>query len=359
MPTAQASEQPRIEWGIEGQAPEMDLAASVTFADVRSAAELIEGRVTRTPTLTCDALDTACHASVFLKCENFQRIGAFKLRGAVNAISRFDAAQRAAGVLTFSSGNHAQAIALAAATLGIRAVIVMPHDAPRVKLDRTRAYLAAAPAGSRIELYDPCEAKREELAKAIVEREGLTLIPPYDHPHVIAGQGTAALELIEDAGPLDALYVCTGGGGLLSGSAIAAKALCPSCRVIGVEPEAGDDAARSFRDRVLRTVRTPATMADGARTPYLGRYTFPLILTHVDEIITVSEAQLASAVRLCLAEARMVVEPSGVLGIAGVLKQAQTAPNRVGRRIGVIVSGGNVDLAALPGILALATPTQE
>jgi threonine dehydratase len=343
------SEATTEQWGVEGQAPDMGLVSAVTFEDVRSAATRIAGKVTRTPVLTSDAIDGDVGASVFFKCESLQRMGAFKLRGAMNAMSRLSVDQRARGVITYSSGNHAQGIALSAAVLGVRAVIVMPVDAPRVKLERTRGFLERAPEGSRVELFDPCEAKREELGRLIAQREGLTLIPPYDHPDVIAGQGTAAMELIEDAGELDALFVCTGGGGLLSGSAVVARALQHGCRVIGVEPALGDDAARSFRDGVLRTVRTPATIADGARTPYVGRYTLPLILAHVDDVMTVSEAEISRAMRRCMSELRIVVEPSGGLGLAGLLKAGAAGATR----IGVIISGGNVDLDAIPGLLAI------
>lgn len=345
------------EWGVDGQQPDMSLADCVTLADVRAAAERFEGRITRTPIITNDDLDARVGASVFLKCENFQRIGAFKLRGAMSAMTRLNGAQRAAGVLTYSSGNHAQAIAMSAAMLGVRAVIVMPHNAPRVKLERTEAFLADAPAGSRIERFDPCEAKREELGRQIMEREGLTLIPPYDHPDVIAGQATAALELIEDIGPLDELYVCVGGGGVLSGSAIVAESLAPDCRVFGVEPELADDAARSFRDGVLRTVHVPPTIADGARTPYTGRHTLPIILAKVHGMLTVSEGEIAGATRWCFERGRFVAEPSGALGLAGLLQrrgQSAVSEPEAGLRIGVIITGGNVDLDFLPQIFALA-----
>lgn len=347
-------------WGTEGQAPDMALAGAVGFEDVRAAAARLAGRVSRTPLIEHAVLNGLVGGRALLKCENLQPIGAFKIRGGMHAMLRLGERDRARGVITFSSGNHAQAMAWAAAELCIKTVVVMPVDAPRVKLERTRASLERAPAGSRVVVFDPCEAKREELGRRLSEEEGLTLIPPYDHPDVIAGQGTAALELFERAGSegaasegsgVDELYVCVGGGGLLSGCAIAASGAAPGCRVIGVEPALADDAARSFRDRVLRTVSNPRTIADGARTPYTGRYTLPMILRHVHEMVTVTEEEIASAMRLAFDRLRLVVEPAGALGLAGLLKR----PGGLGgRTAGVIISGGNVDLAELPGLLAMA-----
>ncbi|MEO1534262.1 MAG: threo-3-hydroxy-L-aspartate ammonia-lyase [Planctomycetota bacterium] len=328
--------------------PDFSLVGAVTFDDVVAAAETIRAHAIRTPVMTSRTLDERVGATVQLKCESFQRVGAFKFRGACNAISRLD--DDAAGVLAYSSGNHAQGVALASALLRKRAVIVMPENAPAVKLAATRGYLEQGGIeGSRVVTYDPQTTVREELGAEIAEREGLTVIPPYDHPHVIAGQGTAAMELIEDHGPLDALFVCVGGGGLLSGSAIAVKAMNPACRVIGVEPELADDAARSFRDRTLHTVRNPPTIADGARTPQMGRYTFPLVLTHVDDIITVSDDELRHEMRFCFERMKLVVEPSGVLGLAGLLRERSSFE---GRRVGVIISGGNVDPASFSSIVA-------
>lgn len=308
----------------------------VTFNDILSAAERIAGAAHRTPVATSRLLDAACGAQMFLKCENLQRAGAFKFRGAYNAVSRLSEAERARGVITHSSGNHAQALALVCQILGVRATIVMPQDAPRLKLAATRAY------GAEVVLYDPQTASREALSAELAARHGYVLVPPYDHPHIIAGQGTAALELLHEVGPLDALFVPCGGAGLLSGSAIAAKALAPSCRVIGVEPVAGDDATRSFHTGVLHTVRNPATIADGARTPSLGKITFPLVRQYVDDMITVEDDDLIRAMDFVWTRLKLVVEPTGVLGLAAVFNHRYDV---VGQRVGAILSGGNVDVA--------------
>ncbi|MCC7389003.1 MAG: threo-3-hydroxy-L-aspartate ammonia-lyase [Phycisphaerales bacterium] len=334
----------------EGVPPDLSLADAVTIGDVRAAAARLAGVARRTPVMTSRSLDGAVGASVFVKCENLQRVGAFKFRGAYNALSRLDPDARRRGVLTYSSGNHAQAVALAASLLGIPAVIVMPDNAPRVKLAATRAYLAGAPAGSEVVLYDPAATVREELGGGLAAARGLEVVPPYDHPAVIAGQGTAALELFEEVGELDALFVCCGGGGLLSGCAVAAKAVCPACRVIGVEPELADDATRSFRDGVLRTARNPPTIADGARTPYLGRYTFAIVRTLVDGMMTVSEREIVGAMGLLMERLRLVVEPTGALATAGAIRAAREGSLRASR-VGVVISGGNVDLAELSGLL--------
>jgi threonine dehydratase len=251
--------------------------------------------------------------------------------------------QKQNGVLTYSSGNHAQAIALAGRILNVQTVIVMPEDAPQVKLTATRAY------GAEVVLYDRSEMVREELGRQIAEARSLTLIPPYDHPHVIAGQGTAGKELIEETGPLDMLLVCCGGGGLLSGCSISAKALSPSCQVIGIEPEAGDDATRSFHSGTLQTVSNPDTIADGARTPSLGRYTFPLVLHYVDDMRTVSDDALRRTMFFMAERMKLVIEPTGVLAAAALLEGIVSAP---GKRIGVIISGGNVDLRYLLTLFA-------
>ncbi len=338
-------------WGVEGAEPDMSLADAVTIGDIRAAADRVAGIADRTPVLSFPRLDEIAGARVVLKCENLQPIGAFKIRGATNALARLDGPTRARGVITYSSGNHAQAVALASGRLGVPAVIVMPKDAPRVKMDATRRLLEQAPRGSEIVEYDPAEESREVLGRRIAGERGLRLIPPYDHPDVIAGQGTAALELLEDAGPLDALYVPCGGGGLLSGSAVAAKALCPGCRVVGVEPTVADDAARSFASGRLCTVRNPPTIADGARTPFLGRYTFPIVRAHVDEMITASEAEIARAALLCLESLRLLVEPSGALGLAGAIKHARLLG---AERVGVVLSGGNMDTRIVPELRRLA-----
>ncbi len=341
-------------WGSPGDAPDPSLVSSVTIDDIRAAGERIRGVAVRTPALRFPRLDAMTGVSVTLKCENLQPIGAFKIRGAVNAMARLDEDQRARGVLTYSSGNHAQGIAYASARMRIPATIVMPANAPRVKLDATRRLLADAPEGSGVIEYDPASTSREELGRRLAGERGLHLIPPYDHPDVIAGQGTAALELFEDAGPFDALFVCCGGGGLLSGCATVARALCPSCLVIGVEPELADDAKRSLESGVLCTVSNPPTIADGTRTPFLGRYTFPIIRERVDEIMTVSEREIADATLFCFETLRLVVEPSGALGVAGAIRAAR-AGRDIGARVGVIVSGGNIDLAMLPEIRRLAS----
>lgn len=339
-------------WGLEGQSPDMALADAVTADDVRAAASRLAGVVVRTPTLRSPELDELAGASLFLKAECLQHIGAFKARGASNAMAQLSDAQRAAGVITYSSGNHAQAIAWASARLGVRCIIVMPSNAPRVKRASVGRLLRTAPEGSRVVEYDPARESREAIGRAWADAHRLTLIPPYDHPCVIAGQGTAALELLEDGGALDRLYVPCGGGGLLTGSAIIAKALAPRCEVVGVEPELADDATRSLRDRTLRTVHNPPTIADGTRTPFLGRYTFPLALRHVDRMVTVSEHEIARALAMVLASCRVLGEPSGVLGVAAALREREASGDRP--RVGVILSGGNVDIDELPRILAMA-----
>ena len=307
-----------------------------TFDDVRQAAGRIRGVAHRTPVLTSRAVDARTGATVRFKAENLQRAGAFKFRGAYNALSRLTEAQRARGVVTFSSGNHAQAVALASSLLGCRATIVMPVSAPPVKLAATRGY------GAEVITYDPATDDREAIGRRLAEERGLTLVPPFDHPDVLAGQGTAALELFEDAGPLDLLLVCCGGGGLLSGCALAAHALSPGCRVIGVEPAAGDDGARSFRTGTLQGVHNPQTVADGARTPSLGAITFPLILRLVSDMVTVDDDQLLRSMFYMWQRLKVVVEPTGALAAAALLEGVVDAR---GARVGVVLSGGNVDLA--------------
>lgn len=305
-----------------------------TFADVERARQRLAGHAHRTPVVTSQTLDAMTGTTAFLKCENLQRMGAFKFRGAFNALSALPESARAAGVVAYSSGNHAQAVALSARLLGMPATIVMPSNAPKAKLDATEGY------GARVVRYDPGEDKREVVAQQIVAETRATLIPPFDHSDVIAGQGTAAAELIEETGHLDALLVCCGGGGLLTGSALAAHAMSPGCRVIGVEPELGDDMTRSFRTRTpQRLTAVPATIADGARTMGPGALTFPLLLQHVDDMVTVSDDDLVAAVRFALIRLKLVIEPSGALGLAALM----TGKARVSGRVGVIVSGGNVD----------------
>ncbi len=330
--------------------PDAALTQAVTIESVRRAAERLSGVARRTPVMTSRSVcEHADGADVFMKCENLQRVGAFKFRGAYNALANLGDDERARGVLTYSSGNHAQAIALSARLLEINATIVMPEDAPGVKLSATRAYLAGTPGD--VVTYNRAEVTREEIGARIAEERGLTIIPPYDHPDVIAGQGTAGLELLEEAGPLDALFVCLGGGGLLSGCATVARALSPGCRVIGVEPAAADDGARSFKTGRLHTVHNPETIADGARTPSLGRYTFPIILERVDEIVTVPDPGLARAMLLLWERAKLVVEPTGALAIAGLFQQRE---RWAGKRVGALISGGNVDPAAIPELITIA-----
>lgn len=325
----------------------MDSAGLPTFEDVRSAAERLEGVAHRTPVLGSRTLAERCGAdAVLLKCENLQRVGAFKFRGGYNTLSRLSAAERARGVLAFSSGNHAQAVALAGRLLGIATTIVMPRDAPAVKLAATRGY------GATVVEYDADETTREQVAESMRAESGAVVVPPYDHPHVIAGQGTAALELFEEAGELDWLLVPCGGGGLLSGSALAAKALASGCKVVGVEPERADDATRSFRTGELVTIEHPDTIADGTRTPSLGRLTFPLVLRHVDDMATVSEEAIAEAVRFLFERTKLVVEPSGALPVAALLAGAV----RPSGRVGVVLSGGNVDAATYCALLAGRLP---
>ena len=306
----------------------------VTFDDIAAAHERIKPQARRTPVLTSSTIDAATGAKVFFKCENLQRMGAFKFRGAYNALSQLDHEERRRGVLAFSSGNHAQAVALAGRLLKIPTTIVMPQDAPQVKLDATRGY------GGEVVLYEK-GVKREELSARLVKERNLTLIPPFDHPHIVAGQGTAAKELIEDAGALDALLVPCGGGGLISGCAIAARHLSPQCRVIGVEPAAGDDATQSFKTKTLKTIAVPDTIADGARTTSLGSITFPLVMKYVDEMLTVSDEELLRSMFFLWERMKIVVEPTGALAACAVL---QKKLNLEKLRVGVILSGGNVDL---------------
>jgi threonine dehydratase len=320
------------------------LPVGVTYADIEAAAARLEGVAHRTPVATSRQFDALSGCQAYFKCENLQRMGAFKFRGAYNALSKLDASVRKRGVVAFSSGNHAQAVALAGQLLGVPATIVMPADAPAVKVAATRGY------GAQIVLYDRASGEsREQTAQRIADEKGATLIPPFNHVDVIAGQGTAAKELFEDVGPLDQFYVCTGGAGLLSGSAIAATHLSPGVQVIGVEPAAGDDAARSFRSKTLQSVNNPDTIADGARTASMGDITFPLVLSHVHDIMTVTDAQLVEAMRFLWERMKLVVEPTGALATAGVLAR----PDEVrGKRVGILLSGGNVDLKAIAALFA-------
>jgi len=311
------------------------------FAQIQEAAQRLQGHAHTTPLMTSRTLDQRVGAAVFLKCENFQRTGSFKFRGAFNAISRLSPAQKTRGVVTFSSGNHAQAVALTGRLLGIAATVVMPVDAPAIKRAATEAY------GATVIAYDPGRDDREEIAQRLEAAQGCTLIPPFDHPDVIAGQGTAALELLQALERLDMLLVPCGGGGLLSGSAIAAKGIHPACRVVGIEPALADDATRSFHSGRLHTVHNPPTIADGTRTPCLGHLTFPLVREHVDDMRTVSEDAIMAAVRFLFFRMKLVVEPSGALGAAALLSGAV----RPRGRTGVLLSGGNIDAATMVRIL--------
>ncbi len=309
----------------------------VDFCDIEAASARLEGVVHRTPVLTSRTLDTRVGGHVFIKCENFQRTGAFKIRGAYNALSQLPADDRRRGVLTYSSGNHAQAAALAGNLLGIDVAIIMPSDAPAAKLEATRGY------GGDVILYDRRETTREVLSAGLAEETGRVVVPPYDHPHIVAGQGTVASELLRDAGKLDLLLVPCGGGGLLSGCALSADALSPGCRVIGVEPEEAADATASFHTGRLHRVDNPETIADGARTPYLGSVTFPLIRRYVHDMVSVSDEAIIRAMGFLFGRMKLVVEPTGALAVAALLEQKVPHADR----IGVIISGGNVDLAML------------
>ena len=311
------------------------MSPEVSFEDLEAAHARIAGHARRTPVLSSSTVDALTGARVFFKCENLQRMGAFKFRGAYNALAQLSAEQKHRGVIAYSSGNHAQAVALAGRMLGVPATIVMPRDASPVKLAATRGY------GAEVITYDAQRESRETLARRIGEERGLTVIPPYDHPHIIAGQGTAAKELIEDAGALDALLVPCGGGGLLAGCALAARRMLPDCRVIGVEPAAGDDATRSFRTRTLQTVHNPDTIADGARTPSLGKLTFPLVLRYVNDMLTVTDEELLRSMFFVWERMKLVVEPTGALAACALLENKIEA---AGLRVGVVLSGGNVDL---------------
>jgi threo-3-hydroxy-L-aspartate ammonia-lyase len=295
--------------------------------------------------MTSRTIDEASGASVFFKCENLQRMGAFKFRGAFNALSCLDSAARARGVIAFSSGNHAQAVALAARILSIDATIVMPEDTPDSKMAATRGY------GGRVVTYDRYRENREEIAQHLAAQRGSAVIPPYDHPDVIAGQGTAAAELIEQTGPLDSLFVCLGGGGLLGGSALAARALSPGCKIYGVEPEAGNDGQQSFRLGSIVRIDVPKTIADGAQTQALGRHTFEIIQRDVTDILTVTDAQVVEAMRYFFTRMKIVVEPTGCLGFAAVRALGRALS---GQRVGVIISGGNIGDERMCALLGLS-----
>ena len=314
-----------------------------TYADVADAAHRLKGMAHHTPVLHSSTADALLGAELFFKCENLQRMGAFKFRGAFNALAQFTEAQRQRGVLAFSSGNHAQAIALSARLLEMPAVIVMPEDAPAAKIAATRGY------GAEVVTYDRFTEDREAISQRLATERGMTLIPPYDHAHVIAGQGTVALELIEEVPRLDYLFAPLGGGGLLSGCLLAARALAPHCQVIGVEPEAGNDGQQSLRAGQVVRIATPRTIADGAQTQALGSLTFPIIHANAAGIVTASDAQLTEALRFFAERMKIVVEPTGALGFAGA---RHGGIDLAGKRVGIVISGGNVDLASYAQFLS-------
>ena len=321
----------------------MNDTALLQYSDVEQAAARLAGAAHRTPVLTSSTANARLGAELFFKCENYQRMGAFKFRGAYNAIARFTDAQRAAGVLTFSSGNHAQAIALSARLAGIRATIIMPNDAPALKVQATKEY------GGEVIFYDRYTENREEIARRLAEERGMTLIPPYDHPDVICGQGTAARELFEDVGPLDVLLVPLGGGGLLSGCALAASGLSPDCKVIGVEPEAGNDGQQSLAKGEIVHIGVPKTIADGAMVTHVGAHNFEVIKRRVDAIVTVSDTQLVETMKFFAERMKMVVEPTGCLGAAAALCGVVPV---AGKRVGIVISGGNVDLSRFAELIS-------
>jgi len=312
-------------------------APAVTYDDVVAAAQRLRGVAHRTPVITSATLDAQTGAQAFLKAENLQRMGAFKFRGAYNRLAQLDARQRAGGVVAFSSGNHAQGVALAAKLLGVPAVIVMPSDAPRSKLAATRGY------GAEVVLYDRKTMNRGEIAQALVAERGATLVPPYDDPMIIAGAGTTALELFVDTGSLDVLLVCTGGGGLLSGCALAATALSPGIAVYGVEPAAGDDWVQSLARGERVTIPVPDTIADGLQTQAPGAYTFPIVQALCAGVVTVTDDELCEAMRFAFERLKLVIEPSGAAALAALLTGRVDVR---GKRVGVTITGGNVDAAA-------------
>ncbi|WP_208277824.1 threo-3-hydroxy-L-aspartate ammonia-lyase [Massilia oculi] len=320
----------------------MTAASLPTYEDVAQAAERILGAAHRTPVLTSRTVNEEFGAEVFFKCENMQRMGAFKFRGGYNALAKFSPEQRRAGVVAFSSGNHAQAIALSAKILGMPATIVMPQDAPAAKVAATRGY------GATVVTYDRYTEDREQIGRELADKHGLTLIPPYDHADVIAGQGTAAKELFEEVGPLDAFFVCLGGGGLLSGSALATRALSPGCMLYGVEPEAGNDGQQSFRTGEIVHIDTPRTIADGAQTQHLGQLTFPIIRRDVNDILTVSDEELVACMRFFAERMKIVVEPTGCLGFAAARRMKDQLK---GKKVGVLISGGNIDLGRFASLI--------
>lgn len=314
-----------------------------TYGDVVAAAQRLQGVAHRTPVLSSRTMDEQLGARLFFKCENLQRIGAFKFRGAYNALSQFTAEQRKGGALAFSSGNHAQAIAQAAQLLDMPALIVMPEDAPASKIAATRGY------GAQVVTYNRFTEDREAIAAKLARERGMTLIPPYNHRDVIAGQGTVVKELLEEIPDLDYLFVCLGGGGLLSGSLLAANALAPQCQVIGVEPEAGNDVQQSLRAGHIVQIATPRTIADGAQTTAPGDITFAIIQQRVNDVLTVSDEQLIESMRFYAERMKIVVEPTGALSLAAAIHGGLPLQ---GKRVGIVISGGNVDLTRFANLLS-------
>ncbi|ATN00539.1 MULTISPECIES: threo-3-hydroxy-L-aspartate ammonia-lyase [Proteus] len=314
-----------------------------SYKDVAEAHQRILPYLNKTPVLTSRTINELTGAQFYFKCENFQRMGAFKFRGAMNALSQFNDQQRKNGVVTFSSGNHAQAIALSAKLLGIPATIIMPEDAPKAKMEATKGY------GGRVITYNRYTEDREDIGQQLAQKESLTLIPPYDHPHIIAGQGTAAKELFDEVGELDMLFVPLGGGGLLSGSLLSTKALSPQCKIYGVEPLAGNDGQQSLRKGEIIHIDTPKTIADGAQTQHLGNYTFEIIRNNVDDILTATDEELISAMQFYAQRMKIIVEPTGCLSLAAA---RQFGDKLKGKKIGIIISGGNVDIAQYGHFLA-------
>lgn len=313
----------------------------MTFDKIREAANRLKGIVHHTPVITSNTLNKLVGANVFLKCESFQRAGAFKFRGAYNAIFLLSQKEKDKGVITYSSGNHAQSVALVGKLLNVKTVVVMPKNSPIIKQSAAKEY------GAEIVFYDPEKCVREEVAAELIKMHGYHLIPPFDHPDVIAGQGTSAFELIEEVGKMDYILAPCGGGGLLSGTALSSKGMYPECKVIGVEPELADDAAKSFYTKTLHTVKNPQTIADGTRTASLGKITFPIILDYVDEMVTVSEQEIIDAVKFLFVRLKLVVEPSGALGIAALM----SGKAKTDGKVGVIISGGNIDGPTMKMIL--------
>ncbi|MBG6029935.1 threo-3-hydroxy-L-aspartate ammonia-lyase [Proteus hauseri] len=321
----------------------MNKLPTPTYKDVAEAHQRILPYLNKTPVLTSRTINELTEAQFYFKCENFQRMGAFKFRGAMNALSQFTEEQRKNGVVTFSSGNHAQAIALSAKLLGIPATIIMPEDAPKAKMEATKGY------GGRVITYNRYTEDREKIGQQLAQKEGLTLIPPYDHPHIIAGQGTAAKELFDEVGELDMLFVPLGGGGLLSGALLSTKALSPHCKIFGVEPAAGNDGQQSLRKGTIIHIDTPKTIADGAQTQHLGHYTFEIIRNNVNDILTATDEELISAMQFYAQRMKIIVEPTGCLSLAAA---RQFGDKLKGKKIGIIISGGNVDIAQYGHFLA-------